>query len=103
MFSVWSSWSERSEKRRRELAEGADADLVRANRNRYRAGFGLIIVAVVLGFLKTLSSSYTVRMLLIWAAGAFLLIGVVIARWAMLEDTFLNKPDREGPPKLFDD
>jgi len=102
MFSELSSWFERSEKRRRELAEGADSDLVRANRNWYRAGFGLIIVAVVLGFLKTLSSSYNVRMLFGWAAGAFGLIGLVLARWAMHEHQFLTGPDPKGPQKLFD-
>lgn len=103
MLSKFSSWFERAEKRRQELAEGVDANLVRANRIRHRAGLALLFLAVVLGFLKTLSSSYAVRMLFIWGAGAFFLVGIVVARRAMLEDTFLNKPDPEGPPKLFDD
>ena len=44
-------WVERWQKRRRELAEGADADLIQSNRRRFRVAFGLIGLAFVLGLI----------------------------------------------------
>ena len=43
------SWLERWHKRQRELAQGADADLMRANRRRFRVALGLIGGGLALG------------------------------------------------------
>jgi hypothetical protein len=45
------SWFERWSRRQDELAQGADADLVRDNRRRYRAGFLLLGFATLLSLL----------------------------------------------------
>jgi hypothetical protein len=41
-------WLERWRKRQREIAEGTDADLVQANRTRFRVAFSLVGVGFIL-------------------------------------------------------
>lgn len=96
------SWVERWQTRRRELAEGADADLIRANRKKFRVALSLIALAIAVtaidakfGLLRSLDIA-----LRIMAVSCFV-IGLVIGRWARAEREFLNRPDSEGPPEIF--
>lgn len=96
------SWFERWHRRQRELADGADADLVKANRRRYRLAFALIGFAFLLAFFRgrlhlpaVLDTACRVVVVASFA------IGFVLARWAMHEHEFLSRPDPEGPPEIF--
>jgi hypothetical protein len=97
-------WFERWEQRRRELAEGADADLVRANRRRFRIGFGLVGLAVLLRLLSArLHPAPLLVTALRIASGISGVAGIVVAKWAQSEHHFLTRPDPEGPPEIFKD
>ena len=98
------SWLERWEKRHRELAEGADTELMQANRRRFRLAFALIGVGfalAVLGGKLHLPSTFDAAVRVI--AGAAVVIGFVLGRWARQEREFLTQPDPEGPPEIFRD
>jgi hypothetical protein len=97
-----SGWLERWQRRQRELAEGADADLVQANHRRFRVAFGLIGLASVLGLLDArLHPSYVWHFVLRCAAGVSGLVGIVMANWARQQDVLLSRPEPEGPPTIF--
>ena len=88
--------------RQRELAEGADADLVQANRRRFRFAYGLIGLAFGLGLLDArLHLPHVLDIVLGCAAVVSGLAGIVMAKWAQQEDVFLKRPEPEGPPTIF--
>ena len=97
-------WFQRWQQRRQELEEGVDADLVQANRRRFMIGFGLIGLAVLLSLLSAEPhlASMMVNALRI-GAGISGVVGIVIAKWAQFEHSFLTRPDPEGPPEIFKD
>ena len=99
-----SGWIARYEKRRRELAEGADEDLVQANRRRSRLALSLISLAFVLGLIDAkfrLPSRLDIACRI--RVGTCGVVGIVLARWAQREREFLTSPDPEGPPEIFKD
>ena len=78
-----STWWERSRKRDLELAEGADADLMQANRRRYRVAFALMGLAVLIVYLEPKihlpgKLSTIIRVL----AAASFEVGVLLVKWA---------------------
>jgi hypothetical protein len=97
-----SGWLKRYDRRRRELAQGADADLVRSNRGRYKLAFVLLGLGFLLVLLSTiLNPSGIPHKVAVVLAGVLIVAGLAILRWASMENTFLNKPDPEDPPKIF--
>lgn len=97
-----SGWLERWQKRQRELADGADADLMQANRTRFRFalclfGLGLVLgaVAVKLRLPDTLNTAFRV------IAVTSVVVGFVLGKWARQEREFLTRADAEGPPEIF--
>ena len=91
-------------KRQRELAQGADADLMRANRRRFRLAFGLAGVGFVLGVFGVklhLPSTFDTALRVI--AAACVGLGFVLGQWARRERTFLTQPDPDGPISVFRD
>jgi hypothetical protein len=95
-------WVERYQKRRRELAEGVDADLVQANRRRFRAAFGLVCIAVVLVLLDAKLRLPDLPSVVL-RIGALIsgVVGIVLGKWAQAEREFLTRPDPEHPPEIF--
>jgi hypothetical protein len=94
----------RWQKRRRELAEGADADLMQSNRRRFRVAFGLIGLAFVLGLIDArFHLPDMLNVVVRVGAGISGVVGIVLARWAQQEHAFLTRPDPEGPPEIFKD
>jgi hypothetical protein len=95
-------WVERWQKRQRELAQGADADLVHSNRRKFRVASSLLGLAFVLGLLdaKIPLPSY-VRIAITLGAVISGVGGIVLMKWAQQEDVFLTRPDPEGPPEIF--
>jgi len=97
-----SGWWARQQKRQRELAQGVDADLVHANRKRYKLAFGLLGFGLVLTFLNAEARlPEVVRIIVVGAAMAAWIAGIVVAKWARQEQMFLNQPDPEGPPSIL--
>ena len=98
-----SNWFERFRERERDLAEGADADLVRDNRNRDKVAFGLIGFACLLSWLSSakIQIPSTLRSIVAGLAIVSFLVGFFLALWARQEDAFLSKPDPEEPPRMF--
>jgi hypothetical protein len=96
------SWWERWPERQYQLAQGVDADLVRGNHQRFRLGFGLLILAFLLGILASKSRlPSTLRFIIGIIVIATFLIGFALAAWARQEAAFLTKPDQEEPPKIL--
>lgn len=98
---MW-NWIQRSLQRQRDLQLGVDADLVAANRKKWKWCFslyGLFLVSVAIQSQIRLSgATHQVAVgisMLLFAGGA------VIARWALLEKAFLDKPYLKEPPKLW--
>jgi hypothetical protein len=106
---IWSNsgvgmtgWFQRLEKRRHELAQGADADLMQSNRRRFKLAFGLIGLAFALGLIcSKLHLPATLKVVLVIAGGVAGITGLVLAKWAQHEHDFLTDPDPEGPPEIF--
>jgi len=97
-------WFERWQKRRFELAQGADADLVGANRRRSRIAFSMIGIAVLLVVTSTnIHLPRKLDLALRILAIISLLVGVVLAKWASAGRAFLTEPEPEGPPEIFRD
>jgi hypothetical protein len=101
-ISDMQGWFERWQKRRRELVEDADADLMQSNRRRFRVAFGLIGLALVMGLVdaKFLLPA-TLAIIFRVGAGTSVVVGIVLAKWAQHEHAFLTRPDPEGPPEIF--
>jgi hypothetical protein len=96
------SWWERWQERQEELAQGADADLVRDNRRKWRLGWGLSSFALLLLFvLAKVPVCRPLQLILGVVALVSVIIGGLVSSWARAESRFLNRPDREKPPSIF--
>jgi hypothetical protein len=97
-----STWFERYQRRKRELAQGVDADLVRSNRRRYKLAFVLLgagfLLAPVTMTLNPEGISHQIGFVL---AMLLIISGLATGRWASAESAFLSKPDPEYPPRIF--
>jgi hypothetical protein len=95
-------WFERLQKRRRELAEEAEADLVQFNRHRFRVACGLIGPSFHTGFIDVkFRLSTALEIALRVGTGVSAIVGIVLAKWAQQEQYFLTRPDPEGPAEIF--
>ena len=96
------SWWERWTERQYQLAQGVDADLVRANHHRFRWAFGLLVFAFLLGIVVSKHHLPSTQRFIVDAIVivAFL-VGFVLAAWSRQEAAFLSKPGPQGPPKIF--
>jgi hypothetical protein len=98
---MW-DWLERRQRRQRELRQGTDADLVRANRRRWKLSWSLFVASFLL-----IGIQAAVKLSDPWhdvAVGLFVVClggGLVLGHWARAEQTFLERPDPKEPPKLW--
>ncbi|HTS12888.1 MAG TPA: hypothetical protein VMH00_12280 [Candidatus Limnocylindrales bacterium] len=98
---MW-DWWQRTRQRQRELAQGADADLVRANGKRWKIGLLLSGVSILL-----LAIPGTIHLSGIWYEIAGVVIfsvyaaGMILLWWARAESGFLSKPDPKKPPSIL--
>jgi hypothetical protein len=99
---MWWDWLSRSRERQRELEEGVDADLVAANRRRFKSCWTLFACTFLLGGIRALAKlsglwdtiGFTVTMV-------FFVAGVPVGKWARAESAFLSKPNPEEPTRLW--
>src|SRR4029453_13416573 len=95
-------WFERWSRRQDELAQGADTDLVRDNRKRYRLAFLLLGFAIFLSLLVSkIYLGKQPRLVMIVVAAGSGVAGLLLLMWARQEQAFLHKPEPEVPPKIF--
>jgi len=98
------SWLRRWLQRRSDLARGVDADLVRANRKRWKLGVLLFCVALLLGWIaEKLSLPRALHLAVIVLATLLMIASVFLLHWATAEQRFLRKPGPEPPPSIFKD
>lgn len=98
---MW-EWLQRRNKRYSDLANGVDADLVRANQRRRNTGLALLGLWLVLvwvfsrlqlqGNFRTIGTSIII---------ALFLVAVFLLKWAGQESAFLSKPDPKEPPSIL--
>jgi hypothetical protein len=98
---MW-EWLHRWRQRERDLQQGVDADLVQANRRRWKLcaslfglsflSFGILAVAKFQGFIKQIAVAIT--------TGLFF-FAMITGHWARSWDAFLDKPDPKEPPRLW--
>jgi len=97
-----SNWVKRFQERQRELTQGADADLVQANRRRYKRALLLLAFNAGLIFLNgKVNLSPALRTAVGILSATICLLGLLMLRWAWQESLFLNRPDPEGPPSIL--
>jgi hypothetical protein len=95
-------WFERWSRRQDELAQGADTDLVRDNRKRYRLAFSLLGFAILLSLLVSkVDLGKQLRLVMSVVAAGSGVAGLLLLMWARQEQAFLHKPEPEVPPKIF--
>jgi uncharacterized membrane protein (UPF0182 family) len=96
------TWIERWLKRRNEIAQGADADLLAQNARRFHLAAVLFIAAVVLFWITTkLPLPHTARVVLNIIVFAAFVASLVLAHWTQRMEAFLNRPDPEAPPSIL--
>ena len=95
-------WLQRYYQRRREIHNGADADLFRENQKRWRrswllfgCSFVLIAMQALIKFSGKWHSVFVVLTMVFFASGLFM------AHWARAEKSFLAEPGPKEPPSLF--
>ena len=98
---MW-EWLERRQQRQRELQQGVDAGLVRANRRRWKLCWLLIGASFLL-----IGTQATIKLSEFWHDVALGLCmaclggGLVVGNWAREEEKFLDRPDPKEPPRLW--
>jgi hypothetical protein len=98
------SWLRRKLQRRYDLARGVDADLVRANRKKWKLAAALLGLAFLIAWIaQKLPLSPAMHAALILAAGVLGIAASIFFEWAWREYLFLHKPDPEPPPSIFKD
>jgi hypothetical protein len=98
---MW-DWIHRSQQRQRDLQQGVDADLVQANRRRWKLCawlFGLFFVSIgVQAFAKF---SGIVDRIALGITAVLLFGAIILGRWASAWAEFLDRPDPKEPPRLW--
>lgn len=96
------TWLERWRRRQHDIAQGADADLFRANARRYRWSAGLFAAGAVIAYVAAkLNFARAWHVAANTVAALLMVAGAILVRWARAERRFLRKPDPEGPPSIL--
>jgi hypothetical protein len=97
-----SSWFKRWFERQDALERGVDADLVAANRRKWKLVSWFVACGVLLLNLDLLFPIPSwLRRVVFFPAALLIIAGVVLLRWASAEHAFLNKPEPKAPPSIF--
>jgi hypothetical protein len=95
-------WFTRWRERQRELAAGVDADLVQANRQRWKLSLSLwALLFVLLGIQAKIKLPAIAHKIAIFLTIACLVASLLFSDWARAESAFLDKPDRPEPPSIW--
>jgi hypothetical protein len=95
-------WFTRRWERQRELAAGVDADLVEANRQRWKLSYWLWALLLVLVSIQAkIKLPAIAQAIAIFLTIACLVAALLFSDWARAESAFLDKPDRPEPPSIW--
>ncbi len=98
---MW-DWLDRYVQRQGDLRDGVDADLVRANRRRFKLSALLFGCAFLLfGIVAKVGLPETWRTVVVALTMAFFVGGMITGEWARQEQVFLDRPDPKEPPSLL--
>jgi hypothetical protein len=98
---MW-EWLERWQRRQRDLQEGADADLVRDNRRRWKICWWLMGCSFILiGIQAVVKFSDPWHTIAVTVTMVCLVGGVLFGHWARAEKSFLERPNPKEPPRLW--
>jgi hypothetical protein len=98
MFDLFRRYSQRQ----RDLAAGADADLVQSNRKKWRSFWWLFGLFLLLeGIEKVVKPHGLVQEIFRWLIPTSLAFCMLLGLWARVESGFLREPDPKKPPSLF--
>lgn len=98
---MW-DWLERQRKRQRDLQNGADADLVRENRRRWKIAYTLFGISFFLvGVQALIRLPDTWHRVMVALTMVLFTVGLLLGQWARAEKGFLDKPDPKEPPRLW--
>ena len=93
---------QRWRKRQYDLQSGADADLVRDNRRRFRlAGLLFGFSFLLMGAQAAYKFQGPLHEIVVALTTISLVGALLFSRWAMAESAFLSRPDPKQPPKLW--
>jgi hypothetical protein len=84
------------------MEQGVDADLVHANRRRWKLCaflFGLAFLS--LGILAVAKFEGTLSQIAVAITMVLFFGAMILGHWARSWDAFLNKPDPKEPPRLW--
>jgi hypothetical protein len=96
------NWWSRQAQRDRDIAAGADADLVRDNQKRFRLSYVLIGTAAALALINQLLHLVgRIADICFGLSIALMVAGFLSFKWAQAESRFLHRPDPKEPRKLF--
>jgi hypothetical protein len=102
LFDDMLEWVGRWQQRQRELASRVDADLVRANRKKYRFSWTLFALAfVLLGFQAVFKLRGVFHEVAIWITSVCFVGGMILIRWAKIQRSFLERPTPKEPAKFW--
>src|SRR5215472_19175587 len=98
---MW-EWLERWQQRQRELRQGVDADLVRDNRRRWKLSWFLFGCSFLLiGIQAGIKFPEPWHRVAVAITMVFFVGGLFFGQWARAEESFLDRPNPKGPPKLW--
>jgi hypothetical protein len=98
---MW-DWFERRLQRQRELQQGADADLLRDNRRRWKLCSSLFGCSLLLlGIQAAVKLSDPWHGIAVALTMGCFLAGFLLGHWARAEKSFLERPNPKEPPSLW--
>jgi hypothetical protein len=95
-------WLERWQQRQYEIAQGADANLIRENVKRFRWSGGLFVAGGLLAWVAgRFQLAHALHVAAYCLAVLLLIASWVLFSWARAQDGLLRRPDPEGPPSIL--
>jgi hypothetical protein len=102
LFDGMLEWIGRWQQRQRELAAGVDADLVLANRKRWRLSWWLLALTfALLGFQSLIKLRSPFHEIVVGITMVCFVSSVILTRWAWHVGAWLDKPEPKKPPSLW--
>jgi hypothetical protein len=100
-YNMW-DWFHRWRQRERDLEQGVDADLVLANRRRWKLCAWLFGISFLsLGIRALAKFQGTLNKIATAIAVLLFFSAMILGHWARSWDAFLGKPDPKEPPRLW--
>jgi len=98
---MW-QWLERGLHRQLEIEQGADADLFRNNRRRWKLSWSLLgCFFLLMGVQAVVALNGRWQAVAVAITMLFFVAGLLVAEWARAWEVFLDRPGPKEPPRLW--